>query len=179
MKDNAEKPYVRLGNNTYIAPTAYVGGDVVLGDDCTVMHHVTIRGDISPIRIGMRCNIQDGTVVHTRAGVPLELGDEVIVGHRAVVHCRRIGSRVLVGTGAIVLDDCEVGDDAVIAAGAVLPPGTVVPPGAVVMGIPGKVVRETGEADRERARRIVASYCRLGRRHAAGEFPNVLEGRQS
>ncbi len=168
-----------VGQDVYIAPTAYVGGDVVLGDQCTVMHHVTIRGDVSSIRIGSRCNIQDGAVIHTKTGVPLDLGDEVVVGHRAVVHCRRVGSRVLVGIGAVILDDCEVGADCVIAAGAVVPPGTVIPAGKVVMGVPGQVVRDSSESDRQMHHAIVERYVGIGRRHAAGEFPNITSNPKS
>jgi len=96
---------VVYGRNVYVAPTAYVGGDVVIGDDCTIMHHVTIRGDVAPIRLGNRVNIQDGCVLHCNRNVTLELGDEVAVGHRAVVHCHRIGAGSLIGTGALLLDD--------------------------------------------------------------------------
>ncbi len=164
---------VRLGRNVYIAPTSYVAGDVVLGDECTVMHHVTIRGDIAPIRIGRRVNVQDGVVIHTPHGVPLEIGDEVGIGHRAVVHCRRVAEQTLIGIGAIVLDDCEIGSRCIIAAGAVLAPGTVVPDGKMVMGVPGRIVRDVTERDFETIMHVVESYVRLGRRHASGEFPNI------
>lgn len=163
----------QLGRNVYIAPTSYVAGDVVLGDDVTIMHHVMIRGDIAPIRIGARCNIQDGSVVHTDHGVPLDIGDDVGVGHRAVVHCRRVGKRSLIGIGAIVLNGCEVGEHCLIAAGAVLAPGTIIPDGSVVMGFPGRVVRSVGQREQQIIDRVVASYINLGRRHAAGQFPNV------
>ncbi len=163
----------RIGRNVYIAPTAYVGGDVELGDECTVMHHVVIRGDVSAIRIGRRVNVQDGTVIHTKSGVPLELGDDIGIGHRAVVHCRRVGSNTLIGIGSIVLDDAEVGDGCIIAAGALVTPGTVIPPGKLVMGMPARVVRDVTAQDREYIRFVVENYIRLGRQHAAGEFANI------
>lgn len=163
----------KLGKEVYLAPTAYVGGEVVFGDHCTVMHHVTVRGDIAPIRIGARVNLQDGTVVHTPTGTPLDIADDVGVGHRAVVHGRRIGSRTLIGIGAILLDDCEIGERCVIAAGSLLVPGTVIPDGSVVMGIPGKVVRAVTERDLRLIDHVVRSYVELGRRHAAGVFPNI------
>ncbi len=162
-----------LGRNVYLAPTAYVAGDVAIGDESTVMHHVTIRGDIAPIRIGARVNIQDGAVVHTRHGVPLDIEDDVGVGHRAVVHCRRVGSRSLIGIGAIVLDDCDVGSRCIVAAGALLPPNTVVPDGSVIMGVPGRVVRDVTAADLATIDHVVSSYIRLGRLHAAGRYPNI------
>jgi carbonic anhydrase/acetyltransferase-like protein (isoleucine patch superfamily) len=166
-----------LGKEVYIAETSFVGGDVHIGDHSTIMHHVMIRGDIAPIRIGARVNIQDGSIVHVQRGVPLEISDGVGVGHRAVVHCRRVGSRTLIATGAIVLDGCEIGERCIIAAGTVLAPGTKIPDGHVVMGVPGKIVRQTTEDDLEIIDHVVRSYIELGRLHAQGMFPNVLDQR--
>ncbi len=167
---------VRLGREVYIAPTAYVGGNVTLGDNCTVMHQVTIRGDVSPIRLGHRCNVQDGTVIHTKWAVPLDIGDEVTIGHRAVVHGRRVGSRVLIGIGAIVLDDCEIGDDCLIGAGTVLAPATVVPAGKLALGMPGRVVRDLTHDERQLIHTIAERYVLVGRLHQAGQYPNVALG---
>ena len=162
-----------LGRNVYIAPTSYVGGDVTIGDDTAIMHHVMIRGDVSAIRIGARCNIQDMTVVHTKTGVDLDIADEVSVGHRAVVHCRRVGQGALIGIGAIVLDDAEIGEHCLIAAAALVPPGMKVPDGKVVIGVPGRIVRDVTEEDRRYIRFVIERYRDLGKRHAAGEFPNA------
>lgn len=162
-----------LGEKVYIAPTAYVGGDVTLGDQTTIMHHVVIRGDIAPIRIGARVNIQDGSVVHTPLGTPLDIADDVGVGHRAVVHCRTIGTRTLIGIGAIVLDDAEIGSHCLIAAGALVPPGTIIPDGSVVMGVPGLIVRQVTERDLGLIDHVISSYMSLGIKHAAKMFPNV------
>jgi len=161
-----------IGPDVYLAPTAYVGGDVTLGARCTLMHHVVVRGDFAPIRIGARVNLQDGAIVHTDEGVPLEIGDDVGVGHRAVVHCRRVGGRTLIGIGAILLDDCVIGSRCIIAAGALLVPRTHVPDGSVVMGAPGRVVREVTERDLAAIDHVVHSYLEIGPRHAAGQFPN-------
>jgi gamma-carbonic anhydrase len=162
---------VTVGRNVYIAPTSYVGGDVTIDDDCTIMHHVTIRGDVSPIRIGKRVNIQDGSVIHTQRGVPLRIGDDVSIGHRAVVHCKNIGPGTLIGTGSIVLDDCEVGSGCIVGAGAVVTPKTIIPDHMVVMGIPAIVVREVKSAELEYLSHIVRSYMELGRLHAEGRYP--------
>ncbi len=163
---------VTLGRDVYLAPTAYVGGEVTLGDQCTVMHHVVIRGDVSPIRIGRRVNVQDATIIHTNRGVPLDIADDVSIGHRAVVHCRRVGAGTLVGIGSIILDDCEIGPGCIIAAGAVLPPKTMVPAGKVVMGVPGRIVRDTTEEERLYIQEVLASYVHLGRLHTSGAYPN-------
>jgi carbonic anhydrase/acetyltransferase-like protein (isoleucine patch superfamily) len=165
-----------LGRDVYIAETSFVGGDVHIGDQSTIMHHVMIRGDIAPIRIGARVNIQDGSIVHIQRGVPLDIADDVGVGHRAVVHCRSVGSRSLIGTGAIVLDGCEIGQMCLIAAGTVLTPETKIPDGHVVMGIPGKIVRKTTEKDLAIIDHVVRSYIELGRQHARGMFPNIVVG---
>jgi len=164
---------VVLGRNIYIAPTAYVGGAVTLGDDCTVMHHVTIRGDVSAIRIGDRVNVQDGTVIHTHRGVDLDIDSDVSIGHRAVVHCTRVGSGSLIGIGSIVLDGCVIGRNCIIAAGAVVPPNTTIPDGKMVMGVPGRIVRDTTTQERQYAEYVARSYVELGRLHEAGKYPNV------
>lgn len=162
--------HVQFGRGVYVAHTAYIGGAVTLGDGCTVMHHVTIRGDVAPIRIGRWVNIQDGSVLHCNKGVPLTIGDEVTIGHRAVVHCKRVGPRSLIGIGSVLLDDAEVGAGCVVAPGAVVTPGMVVPDATVVMGIPARVVRAVREADQAYLRRAVTEYRALNERHAAGEY---------
>jgi carbonic anhydrase/acetyltransferase-like protein (isoleucine patch superfamily) len=162
-----------LGRDVYIAPTAYVGGDVAIGDECTIMHHAVIRGDVAAIRLGSRVNIQDGCILHCNSGVDLTIGDEVVVGHRAVVHCRAIGARALIGIGALILDDAEVGSGAIVAPGAVVPPGMRVPEQMVALGVPARAVRAVRQADRAYHARAVSGYLILGRMHAAGEYPNV------
>lgn len=165
----------QIGVGTYIAPTAYVAGDVVLGADCTVMHHVVIRADVSAIRIGARVNVQDGSIVHTQTDVELEIEDDVGIGHRAVVHCRRVRANSLIGIGAIVLDGCEIGSDCIVGAGAMVAPHTIVPDGKLILGVPARVVRDVTDAERQYIRFVVENYVRLNKRHAAGEFPNWNE----
>jgi carbonic anhydrase/acetyltransferase-like protein (isoleucine patch superfamily) len=162
-----------IGRQVFIAPSAYIGGDVHVGDGCAIMHQVVIRGDIAPIRIGARTNVQDGTVLHTRFGVPLEIAGDVVIGHRAVVHCRSVGTRSLIGIGSIVLDDAQVGEHCIIAAGAVVLPGTQVPDGSLFAGVPAKRLRDVNERDRAEITRILGVYRDLGSRYAAGEFPNA------
>ena len=175
MNEAIQSIHPIIGKNVYIAATSYVGGEVEIGDGATIMHHVTIRGDVGAITIGRRVNVQDGAIVHTKTGVPLTIDDEVVIGHRAVVHCKSVGRRVLIGIGAIVLDDCEIGDEAIIAAGAVLPPGTIVPPGKLVVGVPGRVIREIGERQRGYIDQVLRNYDELNRKHGAGYYPNWTE----
>ncbi len=160
---------IRVGS-IYAARSSVIVGDVEFGDDCNIWHNCIIRGDVAPIRVGERVNIQDGAILHCRLDVTLEVGNDVAMGHQAVVHCKRVGSRTLIGTRATVLDDCEIGDDCLIAAGALLPPGTIVPDGSVVMGIPGKVVRTIRDDERAYIRRVVTGYIELAKRHVAGDF---------
>lgn len=163
----------KLGRETYLAPSAVVAGSVTIGRQCTVMHHVVIRGDVSKITIGNRVNVQDGTVIHTDIGEDLTIGDDVVIGHRAVIHCSSIGSRTLIGIGAILLDGCVVGPECVIAAGAVLAPRTVVPPRTLVMGLPGRAVRPVTNEELAYVDLAIQNYIELGRRYLGNEFPAV------
>jgi carbonic anhydrase/acetyltransferase-like protein (isoleucine patch superfamily) len=117
---------------------------VRVGAGSSIWFGAVIRGDVADIDIGQCTNIQDGAIVHADTAFPTEIGDYVTVGHRAVLHGCRIGSRVLVGMGAIVMDGAVVGEGALIGAGAVVTPGTQVPPGVLVLGTPGRPVRELG-----------------------------------
>jgi len=159
-----------LGCDVFIADTARVCGKVTIGDECSFWHHVLVRGDVSNIRIGNRVNVQDGSVIHTETDVDLDIEDEVALGHRAIVHCRRVGARTLIGMGSIVLDRAEIGSGCLIAAGAVVPPRMIVPDNSVVMGVPGKVVRQTSAAEREYHGEVIRRYLALSKRHAAGMY---------
>lgn len=128
--------------SAYIDESAQVIGDVEIGEESSVWMNVVIRGDVNHIRIGARTNIQDGTIVHVmRETHPTVVGDDVTIGHGAVVHGCTIENRCLIGMGAVVLNGCRVGTGSIVAAGAVLPEGMVVPPGSMVMGVPAKVRR--------------------------------------
>jgi carbonic anhydrase/acetyltransferase-like protein (isoleucine patch superfamily) len=162
---------IRKTGSIYAAETAVIAGDVTFGEGCNVWHHCVIRGDVAPIRIGRRVNVQDGGLLHCKGGVTLEIADDVAIGHYGVVHCKRVGPRTLIGTRATVLDDCEIGADCLIAAGALLPPGMIVPDGSVVMGLPAKVVRPIRDDERTYIRYVIETYLTLARRHHEGDFP--------
>ena len=131
-----------IGVNCYIAPTATLIGDVTLGDGASVWFGCVLRGDVSPIIIGARTNIQDNTVIHVTQGrFPTLIGSYVTVGHSAVLHGCTVKDRCLIGIGAIVLDNVTIGEESFIAAGSLVTPGTVIPPRSMVMGAPAKVRR--------------------------------------
>ena len=162
-----------IGRDVYLSPTAYVGGKVTLGDACSVWHQVTIRGDVGAIRIGARVNIQDGCVIHTETDVDLDIGDDVAIGHRAVVHCRRVGAGSLIGIGSVLLDGAVVGAGRIVPAGAVVPPGMTLPDRAVVTGVRAPAVRGVRDAERAYHREVVDRYVALARQHTAGRYPNA------
>lgn len=158
------KPSLRPIGSAYVAESAVIVGDVTLGDACNVWHHCVLRGDVAPITIGARVNIQDGALLHCNHDVPLVVADDVAIAHHAVVHCKSVGSRTLIGIRATVLDDCQIGADCLIAAGALLPPRTIIPDGSVVMGMPGKIVRQIRDDERAYIKRVIEEYIELARR---------------
>ena len=175
-------PKMNQIGSVYIASSATVLGDVTLGEGCNVWYNCVIRGDVAPIRVGARVNIQDGALLHCEHDVPLDVAEDVSIGHYAIVHCRRVGRGTLIGTRATVLDKVEIGQDCLIAAGTLIPPGKVIPDGSVVMGMPGRIVRQVTDHDREYLRFVTQAYFELAPRHAAGEFlpfPTSLNGKIS
>ncbi|MCX8080984.1 MAG: gamma carbonic anhydrase family protein [Bacteroidia bacterium] len=150
----------QFGKGTRIAPNATVCGDVITGDDCSIWFNAVIRGDVNYIRLGHRVNIQDGAVLHcTYQRTTLEIGDDVSVGHNAIVHGAKVESKVLIGMGAIVMDGCVIGSGSIIAAGAVLTEGTVVPSGSIFAGVPAKKIKDISpELFKEEVERIARNY---------------------
>jgi carbonic anhydrase/acetyltransferase-like protein (isoleucine patch superfamily) len=136
----------------YIHPKAEVVGDVSIGDNSSVWAFAAVRGDEGKIRIGRNVSIQEHCVIH---GENAEIGDNVTVGHSAVVHGAKIGSNVLIGIGAIILDEAEIGEWVIVGAGAVVTPKMKIKSNSLVLGMPAKVVRELSEKDREL---ITSSY---------------------
>lgn len=159
-----------FGQGSWVAPGATVTGDVELGEDVSVWYGCVLRGDIAPIRIGARTNIQDLTMVHVDTDRPCEIGADVGIGHRAIVHGCTIGDGCLIGMGAIILSRAEVGADSVIGAGAVVPEGKIVPPRSLVVGVPGTIVRRVDDALLARARRTVEHYLVLKEGHRNGRW---------
>jgi carbonic anhydrase/acetyltransferase-like protein (isoleucine patch superfamily) len=156
--------------DAYVHPAAHVIGDVTLGARVSVWPTAVLRGDTAPITVGAESNVQDGTIVHVDHGVPCTIGSRVAIGHRAIVHGATIEDDVLVGMGAILLNRVVVGSGSIIGAGAVCREGMTVPPNSLVLGVPGRVTRETTEQERERIARTVRSYLELQVAYASGEY---------
>lgn len=132
----------QISESAWVADSAEVMGDVVLGDDASVWFTVVIRGDTDTIRIGKRTNIQDGSVLHADVGMPLTLGDDVTVGHKVMLHGCTVGDGSLIGIGAIVLNGAKIGKGCLVGAGSLVTEGKVFPDGSMIMGTPAKVVRQ-------------------------------------
>ncbi len=161
-----EGAFPSTGQGVFVAGGARVIGDVRIGAESSVWYNSVLRGDVCPITIGERTNIQDLCVIHVTSGMHDTLvGDEVTVGHRAILHGCEIGDRCLIGMGAVILDGAVIEPECLIAAGTLIPPGMRVPSGSLVMGSPGKVKREL--TDHERQSIVVSAhhYVELAKRH--------------
>jgi carbonic anhydrase/acetyltransferase-like protein (isoleucine patch superfamily) len=163
----------RIHPSAFIAPTAAVMGDVMLGEDSSVWYGAVLRGDMAPIALGAQSNLQDGTIVHVDEGFPCLIGARVGVGHRVILHGCTVADECLIGMGSVLLNGVHIGRGSVIAAGAVVPEGMNVPPGSLVMGVPGRIVRPVGEALARRIAETWSHYVEQARAHKAGRYPLV------
>lgn len=153
--------------SAFVAPTAVLVGDVVLGEEASVWYGAVLRGDVGPIRIGARSNIQDLCVLHTTGGVSeVVIGVEVTVGHRVVVHGAAVEDRCLIGMGSVLLDGCVIGEESLVAAGSVVLEGMRVPPRSFVAGTPARIKGSIPPAIHARLRESAAIYVALAREHA-------------
>ena len=148
----------KIGKYCFIAENAVIIGDVTIGDDCSIWYGVVLRGDVNTIKIGNRVNIQDNASVHTlyQRSVTI-IGDDVSVGHNAVVHGAKVGNNVLVGMGAVLMDNAEIADGSIIAAGAVVLTGEKLEPG-VYAGVPARKVKDGSEAITAAAHKNAQGY---------------------
>jgi carbonic anhydrase/acetyltransferase-like protein (isoleucine patch superfamily) len=132
-----------FGKNCFVAPNATIVGDVEIGDECSIWFNTVVRGDVNCIRIGNKVNIQDGVVIHgTYKKTSVRIGNDVSIGHNAIVHGCIVHDRVLIGMGAIVMDNAEIGANSIIAAGAVVLEGTKVESGTIYGGIPARKIKD-------------------------------------
>jgi gamma-carbonic anhydrase len=164
----------RIDKSCFIAATAAVIGDVVIGRESSVWFGAVVRGDINAIRIGRRTNVQDLCALHVDAGYDLRIGDEVTIGHRAVIHGCHIGDRVLVGMGAIVMNGAAVGEECVIGAGAIVTERAMISPRSLVLGVPGKVVRELTQEETRAIRESSDVYARGAAHYRTTELGHDL-----
>jgi len=150
----------QFGNNIFLADNATIIGDVITGDDCSIWFQAVVRGDVHWIRIGNKVNIQDGAILHcTYQKAPLTIGNNVSIGHRALVHGCTIHDNVLIGMGAIVMDHAQIGQNSIIAAGAIVLENTIVEENAVYAGIPARKVKEVNpELFKDQIERIANNY---------------------
>ena len=159
-----------IGENTFLAETAVILGDVTIGRDCSIWYNAVLRGDVNKIVIGDRTNIQDGVVLHTLYdGSPHPsqtiIGSDVSVGHNAVIHGARIGDNCLIGMGSIILDGAVIGQGSVVGAGALITKGTVIPPNSLVLGSPAKVVKDLGPESADNNRKWAEKYVKVATRY--------------
>lgn len=157
----------QVENGVFIASNTTVVGDVEIGADSSLWFGVVVRGDVEPIRIGRRTNIQDLSVVHVTGGRgPATIGDGVTVGHRAVIHGCTLHDDCLIGIGAVILDGAEISSLALVGAGALVPPGMVVPPRTLALGVPAKLIRELSDDECETILESAENYVLHAREYA-------------
>ena len=157
----------RIAQDAYIADDATVVANVEIGPEASVWHQAVLRGDVAPIVLGARSNVQDGAVVHTADDLPAIIGRLVTVGHKAIVHACTVEDEVLVGMGSIILDGAHIGTRSIIGANATVKQDMEVPPGSLVLGTPGKIVRTLSEAEQDEIKMWALRYVRLSREYLA------------
>jgi carbonic anhydrase/acetyltransferase-like protein (isoleucine patch superfamily) len=157
--------FPRIASGVFLAPGSVVIGDVDIGADSSIWFNAVIRGDVAPIRIGERSNVQDGAVLHVDTGTPCIVGNEVTIGHAAIVHGTIVGDGVTIGMGAVVLSRSQIGTEAIIAAAALVPEDAVVASGALMMGVPAREKRSLSDAERAASRENALRYVRNATAH--------------
>jgi len=148
----------------FIAPGAVVSGDVQLGDGVSIWYHAVVRGDRASVHIGRGSNLQDNCVVHVDQGFPVEIGENVTVGHGAILHGCTVGDQSLIGMGAILMNGCRVGRNCIVGAGTLITQGTVIPEGSLVVGNPGRVKRQVTEDEIQGSLQNARLYAEEGKR---------------
>lgn len=163
-----ENQLPQLGERVFLAPTAYLVGDIRVGDDSSFWFHTVARGDVNLIRIGARTNVQDGAILHVNHDeFALTIGDDVVIGHQAALHGCTLESACLIGIGARVLDGAIVESGAQVGAGSVVPPGMRVPSGCLVLGTPARIARELSDGERRAIPELASRYVKVKDRYLA------------
>lgn len=162
-----------IGKNVFIAFNATIVGDVRIGDNVAIMYGAVLRGDQNYIEVGDGSNIQDNVVIHCDGDNPTSIGDNVSVGHLAIVHGAKIGNNVIVGMGSIIMSGAQIGDGSIIGGGAVVTENVRIPPKCIAVGIPAKVIK-CGDNVMEYAIKNAMIYQRLRYLHSSGEFERYI-----
>ena len=167
------KCFSEMPGGYFAANNCTITGDVKISDQSSFWFNAVVRGDVAPITIGRRVNVQDGAVVHCDSGIPNLIEDDVTIGHRAIVHGAFVGRGSLIGMGAVLLGRTRIGSECLVAAGAVVPPGLQVPDRMVVMGVPGKIVRPVKPDELQYMRWLTDHYVELARKYVNGTLTAV------
>lgn len=170
--------FTEMPGGYYLAHNCTLTGDLRISAEASFWFNAVVRGDVAPITIGRRVNVQDGAVVHCDTGFPNVIEDDVTIGHRAIVHGSHVGQGSLIGMGAVLLGKSKIGRECLIAAGAVVPPGLEVPDRMVVMGVPGKIARPVKPTELDYMRWLVSHYVQLAEKYTRGEFQVHGPGKQ-
>lgn len=158
---NGKQPII--DPTAFVAPGAYLIGDVAVGAESTIWFNAVLRGDEGAITIGSRCSIQDNSTIHLYEGAPVTVEDEVTVGHNVILHGCTIRKRSIIGMGSTILDHADIGEECIIGANTLIPSGKVIPPRSLVVGSPGKVVRELTDKDFELIQLSIDTYVQKGK----------------
>ncbi|MEO9210535.1 MAG: gamma carbonic anhydrase family protein [Ginsengibacter sp.] len=160
------------GHGCFIAPNATLAGDIIMGDECSIWFNAVLRGDVNYIRMGNKVNVQDGAIIHcTYEKTSTTIGNNVSIGHNAIVHGCVIHDNVLVGMGAIIMDNAVIGSNSIIAAGAIVLENTIVPPGSIYAGVPAKKIKDTPpQLIKGEIERVANNYVKY-----ASWYPNQSE----
>lgn len=156
-----------IAADCFVAENAVVVGDVRIGSESSIWFGASVRGDMASITVGQRTNVQDQAVLHVDTSKDLKVGNEVTIGHGAIVHACTVRDRVLIGMGAVIMNDAEIGEDCIIGAGSVVTEGAVIPPRSLVLGVPGKVRRELTSDEVLHVAQASRVYVQMARRYIA------------
>jgi len=170
MKIPYNGKFPSIHDSVFIAPGAYLIGDVQIGMDSTVWFNAVLRADDGPIIIGERCSIQDNSTIHLYEGFPVIIEDDVTIGHNVILHGCKVGRCSIIGMGSTLLDNVEVGEECIIGANTLLAGGIKIPPRSLVLGSPGKVVRELSEKDLQKLQLSSEHYVQKGK-----DFREILK----
>lgn len=151
-----------VDSTAWLAPGVVVLGDVTIGARATIWFNAVIRGDAESIQIGADSNVQDGCILHADPGYPCVLGDRVTVGHAAIVHGAKVEDDVMIGMRAVIMNGAVIGSGSLVGVGAVVPEGKIIPPNSLVLGVPGKIIRQTTDEDREYIAHAAKHYVAAG-----------------